>query len=289
MNQRLHATAVIARRRILETVISPGYYVALTIGLVLAHLLVAGFVRTVDSSGVNLALVPAYDLVGRGLGGAFGNTFTAKLFAEGPFLFTLYAAFLPVLLYLAVSSVFRFGLEKKVGALELLTYGPADATAYFLAALIKDLLMTAVSLAVLVGFLLAAAGLNNLVLGASFLQHLIILPFVAGAFYAYGILAASLTDNSASAVALFLGVILVFGAVMIGSFAVIEGYARNLASVFAWAIKWISPLFYWDLALRFAEVGNWGMFLAAALLLAVLAAAVLVASHLTMKVRGVRP
>ena len=289
MNQRLHATAVIARRRILETVISPGYYVALTIGLVLAHLLVAGFVRTVDSSGVNLSLVPAYDLVGRGLGGAFGNTFTAKLFAEGPFLFTLYAAFLPVLLYLAVSSVFRFGLEKKVGALELLTYGPADATAYFLAALIKDLLMTAVSLAVLTGFLLAAAGLNNLVLGASFMQHLVILLFVAGAFYGYGILAASLTDNTASAVALFLGVILVFGAVTVGSFAVIGGYVRNLASVFAWVIKWISPLFYWDLALRFAEVGNWGMYLAAALLLVVLAAAVLAVSHLTMKVRGVRP
>ena len=289
MNQRLHATAVIARRRILETVISPGYYVALTIGLVLAHLLVAGFVRTVDSSGVNLSLVPAYDLLGRGLGGAFGTTFTAKLFAEGPFLFTLYAAFLPVLLYLAVSSVFRFGLEKKVGALELLTYGPADATAYFLAALIKDLLMTAVSLAVLTGFLLAAAGLNNLVLGASFVQHLVILLFVAGAFYGYGVLAASLTDNSASAVALFLGVILVFGAVTIGSFAVIEGYARNLASVFAWVIKWISPLFYWDLALRFAEVDNWGMYLACALLLAVLAAAVLAVSHLTMKVRGVRP
>ena len=289
MNQRLHATAVIARRRILETVISPGYYVALTIGLVLAHLLVAGFVRTVDSSGVNLSLVPAYDLLGRGLAGAFGGTFTTKLFAEGPFLFTLYAAFLPVLLYLAVSSVFRFGLEKKVGALELLTYGPADATAYFLAALIKDLLMTAVSLAVLTGFLLAAAGLNNLVLGASFVQHLVILLFVAGAFYGYGILAASLTDNSASAVALFLGVILVFGAVMIGSFAVIEGYVRNLASVFAWVIKWISPLFYWDLALRFAEVDNWGMYLACALLLVVLAAAVLAASHLTMKVRGVRP
>ena len=289
MNQRLHATAVIARRRILETVISPGYYVALTIGLVLAHLLVAGFVRTVDSSGVNLSLVPAYDLVGRGLGGAFGATFTAKLFAEGPFLFTLYAAFLPVLLYLAVSSVFRFGLEKKVGALELLTYGPADATAYFLAALIKDLLMTAVSLAVLTGFLLAAAGLSNLVLGASFLQHLAILLFVAGAFYGYGILAACLTDNSASAVALFLGMILVFGAVTIGSFAVIEGYVRNLASVFAWAVKWISPLFYWDLALRFAEVDNWGMYLACALLLAVLAAAVLAVSHLTMKARGVRP
>ena len=289
MNQRIHATAVIARRRILETVIAPGYYVALTAGLLLAHLLVAGFVRTVDSSGVNLSLVPAYDLIGRSFTGAFGGTFTAKLFAEGPFLFTLYAAFLPVLLYLAVSTVFRFGLEKKVGALELLTYGPADATAYFLAAVIKDLLMTAASLAVLTGFLLAAAGLNNLVLGASFVPHLVILVFVAGAWYGYGVLAASLTDNSASAVALFLGVFLVFAAVTIGSFAVIEGYARNLASVFTWIIRWISPLFYWNLALRFAEVGNWGMYLAVALLLALLAAAVLAVSHLTMRVRGVRP
>ena len=185
--------------------------------------------------------------------------------------------------------MFRFGLEKKVGALELLTYGPADATAYFLAALIKDLLMTAVSLAVLLAFLLVAAGFNNLVLGASLFHNLAILWFAAGAIYGYGILAASLTDNSASAVALFLGVFLVFAAVMIGSFAVIEGYARNLASVFAWAIKWVSPLFYWDLALRFAEVGNWGMYLVGALLLAVLAAVVLALSHLTMKVRGVRP
>ena len=83
--------------------------------------------------------------------------------------------------------------------------------------------------------------------------------------------------------------ILVFCVVMIGSFTVIGGYVRNLASVFAWAVKWISPLYYWDLALRFAEVGNWGMYLAGAVLLAVLAAALLAVSHLTMKVRGVRP
>lgn len=289
MNQRIHATAVIAKRRILETVISPGFYVAQTIGLVLAYLLVAGFVQTVDSSGVNLSLVPAYDLIDRGLTGAFGNTLVAKLFAEGPFLFTLYVAFLPILLYLAVSSVFRFGLEKKVGALELLTYGPTDATAYFLAALIKDLLMTAVALVMLLAFLLIAAGLHNLLLGPSFFYNLPVLLLVAGAFYGYGILAASLTDNSASAIVLFLGVVLVFAAVMIGSFTVIGGYVRNLSSVLAWVIQWISPLFYWDLALRFAEVGNWVMYVAGALLLVALVAAVLAASHLTMKVRGVRP
>ena len=289
MSPRLRATAVIARRRVLETVISPGWYVALTIGLLLAYLLVAGFVRAIDSSGFDFTLDPAYDLIGRSLAGAFGTTFVSKLFAEGPFLFTLYVGFLPVLLYLAVSSVFRFGLEKKVGALELLTYGPADATAYFLAALVKDLLLTLVSLAVLLLFLLVAAGLNNLVLGPAFFSSLVILFFLCIAIYGYGILAASLTDNSASAIALFLGVVLVFSIVMIGSFTVVSGYVRNLASVFAWVIQWISPLFYWDLALRFAEVGNWGLFALGALLLLVLAAAVLALSHLTMKVRGVRP
>ena len=288
MNQRAHATSVLAKRRILETLISPGYYVAQTIGLVLAYLLVAGFVRAVDSSGFNYTLNPAYELIGRSLVGAFGATFVEKLFSEGPFLFTLYIAFLPVLLYLAVSSVFRFGLEKKVGALELLTYGPADGTSYFLAALIKDVLMTAIYLVVLLLFLLIAALLNNLILGPSFYYSLIILFFLSIAIYAYGIFASSLTDNSASAIAVFLGLILFFFIIMMGSFTVVSGYVRNLASVFAWIIKWISPLFYWDLALRFVEVGNWGMYFIGVALLMLLSAVVLFISHLTIKTRGVR-
>jgi len=288
MNQRAHATSVLAKRRILETLISPGFYIAQTIGLVLAYLLVAGFVRAIDSSGFNYALNPAYELIGRSLVGAFGATFVEKLFSEGPFLFTLYIAFLPVLLYLAVSSVFRFGLEKKVGALELLAYGPADGTSCFLAALIKDILMTAIYLVVLLVFLLISGLLNNLILGPSFYYSLIILFFLSIAIYAYGIFASSLTDNSASAIAVFLGLILFFIIIMMGSFTVVSGYVRNLASVFAWIVKWISPLFYWDLALRVVEVSNWGMYFAGIALLLVLSALVLFFSHLTIKARGVR-
>jgi hypothetical protein len=288
MNQRAHATNVLAKRRILETLISPGFYVAQTIGLVLAYLLVIGFVRAIDSSGFNYALNPAYELIGRSLVGAFGETFVEKLFSEGPFLFTLYVAFLPVLLYLAVSSVFRFGLEKKVGALELLAYGPADGTAYFLAALIKDILMTAIYLAVLLLFLLIAGLLNNLILGPSFYYSLIILFFLSTAVYAYGIFASTLTDNSASAIAVFLGLILFFIIIMMGSFTIVSGYVRNLTSVFAWIVKWISPLFYWDLALRVIAVGNWGVYFLGIGLLLFLTAVILFVSHLTIKARGVR-
>jgi hypothetical protein len=288
MNQRAHATSVLARRRILETLISPGFYVAQTIGLVLAYLLVAGFVRAIDSSGFDYQLNPTYELIGRSLVGAFGATFVEKLFSEGPFLFILYIAFLPVLLYLAVSSVFRFGLEKKVGAVELLAYGPADATSYFLASLIKDILMTAVYLVLLYLFLLVAALLNNLILGPSFYFSLIVLFFLSIAVYSYGAFASSLTDNSASAIAVFLGLILFFFIIMMGSFTIVSGYVRNLSSVLAWIIKWISPLFYLDLALRYIQVGNWGMYLIGNLLLLVLATVVLLITHLTINARGVR-
>lgn len=289
MNERLNATRVLARRRILETVIGPGFYVATTLGLVLAYFLVTGFTRSVDSGGFDFRLYPAYELIGRSMVGAFGATFVEKLFAEGPFLFILYVAFLPVFLYLAVSSVFRYGLEKKVGALELITYGPADGSSYFLASLIKDVLLTLLSLAVLLVFLLIAAALNNLVLGPTFFVNLAVLLFLAACVFTYGVLASTLTDNSASAIAVFLGLMLFFLVVLMGSFTIVSGYVRNLASVFAWVVKWVSPLFYWDLGIGAAEVGAWGMYVLSLALLAVLSAAVLLASHFILKARGVRP
>jgi len=289
MNYRLHATRVIAKRRILETLISPGYYVAQAIGLLLAYFLVSGFTRSVDSSGFDFHLQPVYDLFGRAIEGAFGAVVVQKLFAEGPFQFILYLAFLPVLLFLAASSVYRFGLERKVGAVELLAYGPADGTAYFLASLAKDVLMTLLYLAVLLAFLAVAAALHNLILGPVFLFSLATLFFVSVAVYAYGILASTLTDNSASALAVFLAVMAFFLAVFLGSFTIVSGYVRSLAGVFAWIVKWISPVFYWDQALRATEVGGWLQFLGCLAALLALSGAVLTASHYILKARGVRP
>jgi hypothetical protein len=289
MNERLNATLALSRRRILETLISPGFYVAQAVALVLAYFLVTGFTHSVDSGGFDFRLYPVYELIGRSLVGAFGATFVEKLFAEGPFVFILYVAFLPVLLYLAVGSVFRFGLEKKVGALELIAYGPADGTSYFLASLAKDVLLTLLSLAVLLAFLLVAAALNNLILGPAFTVNLAMLFLLATAIYAYGIFASALTDNSASAVALFAGLMLFFLIVLMGSFTIVSGYVRNLTSVFAWVVKWVSPLYYWDLGIGAAEVGSWGLYILSLALLAVVSAVVLLASHVTLKIRGVRP
>jgi hypothetical protein len=289
MNERINATSVLARRRIYETFISPGFYIAMTLGLVLAYFLVAGFVRAIDSSGLAFGLNPVYELIGRSLEGAFGRTLVEKLFAEGPFVFALYIGFLPMLLYLAVSSVFRFGLEKKIGALELLAYGPADGTAGFLATYLKDLLMTVIYLVVLLAFFAITAVLNNLLLGPTFFFTLVILLFFSVAVYAYGVFASTLTDNSASAVALYLGLMVFFVIVLMGSFTIVSGYVRNLSTVFAWVVRWISPLFYWNLAMQSVEVQGWLLYAVSLIVLLVLGALVLAVSHFILKARGVRP
>ncbi len=288
MNYRLHATRVIARRRIQELLLSPGFYVAASLGLLLAYFLVSGFARSVDSSGFDYRLHPVYDLIGRSLEGAFGATVVQKLFAEGPFQLVLYVAFLPVLLFLAASSVYRFGLERKVGAVELLAYGPADGTSYFLAFLLKDLLGTVLYLAALTGFLAVTAALHNVVLGPTFFQSLGLLPFASAAVYAWGVFASTLTDNSASALAVFLALMVFFLMVFLGSFTIASGYVASLSTVFAWIVRWVSPLYYWDQALRYAEVAGWAMYALNLLLLLVVGAAVLAASHFILRARGVR-
>ena len=88
MNERIHATLVITKRRIFETLITPGYYIALSLGLFLGYVLVTGFVRSIDASGFDFHLHPVYDIIGRSFEGAFGIAFVEQLFAEGPFLFT---------------------------------------------------------------------------------------------------------------------------------------------------------------------------------------------------------
>ena len=288
MSERTHATRVLTGWRLRETLLSPGFYIAQVVGLLLTVFLISRFVASVDSSGFNFQLNPIYDLIGRSLSGTFGLTFTIKLFAEGPFLFVLYLAFLPVLIYLAVSSVFRFGLEKKAGAVELVAYGPADGTAYLISYFAKDFILTLVYLAVLVIFFATTAVLNNLVLGPLFFYSLALLFFIALTVYAYGMLTSVLADNPASSLAVFIGLNVFFFTLMLGSFTVVSGYVRSLANTLAWIVQWFSPAFYWSLGFRAMETGNVSVFLLTALILCVLTAAILAVSHLVIKTRGVK-
>ena len=288
MTGRARAALVIARQQAFETLLSPGLYVTFALGLILGVFVVTGFAGSIDSSGFNPALNSVYDLLARSLTGIFGTTFVAKLFAEGPFLLALLASFLPVFLFLAISSVFRFGQEKSAGAVELLTYGPADGTAYLLASFIKDAGFTVLSLILITLFLWAAAALGNLVLGPLFLALLPVLLCVSLAIFSYGILCSILSSNASSALAAFLGILVLFFVVLTGSFSIASASVRTVSSVAAGILQWFSPFFYASICVRAAQGGAPAALLGGIGLLLVLAAALLSVSHLAIRRRGVR-
>jgi hypothetical protein len=288
MSRRFRAVRVIAARQVFESLVSPGFYVILSLSLALSCALAAGFAASIDTSGFNPKLSPLYDFISRLIVGSFGASFQEKLFAEGPLAFALLVSFLPMLVYLAVSSVFRFGHEKNAGAVELIVYGPADGAAYVLAAWFKDMLLSLVSLAVLSAALLAAAELMRLLPGRLFGTMIVVLPLACLSVFAYGALCSILASNATSALALFLGIQVVFFLLLAGSFAIVSGPVRSVSAVAAALLQWVSPFFYAGLCFRAAESGQWMLFISGSALLLLLCAVVLYAGNLVIRRTGVR-
>jgi hypothetical protein len=288
MSARMHASAVIARRQAFETMLSPGLYVTLAAGLLMGFFLVSGFTSSIDSAGFNPLLNPLYELISRILAGSFGEAFVAKLFAEGPYTLALIVSFLPVFLFLSISSVFRFGQEKNAGAIELLTYGPSDGTSYFVASFLKDVVFTAAALLLIAVFLWITAGAGNLVLGPQFLVSLPLLFLLSLAASAYGILCSILSSNASAALASFLGILVIFLLVLAGTFAIAGSSVRSVASVVAAVVQWLSPFYYAALCARALQAGNPVGLLGSMGLLILLSAVILVVSHFIIRRRGVR-
>jgi len=288
MSDRTRSTLVIARRRLLDSFINPGFYVTLSISLAIAFAAVVSFAAAVDSSGFNYRLSPLYDVVGGLIVGAFGDALLAKTFAQGPLLFALHGAFVPVLLYLAFASVYRFGAERSSGALELYTYGPTDATAYFLGSVMKDAVLTLVALASILLFLLALAAVDNLAITPALLTSAEVLFLAALGIYAYGVLVSVCVDNGSAALSIFIAAVATFFLFLIGSYAIAVGYAASLVSMVSRVVGWFSPLAYWALFLRSREAAEAGGLILALAGEIALTALLLAASHLIVRARGVR-
>jgi len=288
MNYGLHAVKTITRRRVLETLITPGFYIAASAGLFFGYILVAGFTGSIDSGGLTFSLNPVYSQISKILSSIFGNSFVEKLFSHGPFRFAFLVALLPVFCYLSSSSVYKFGFEKNVGALELLNYGPSNSFSFSLAFLLKDLFFSASFSLLLVIFFSISAFLNNFIIGSDFFIFVVMIFFLVVGVLSYGILSVSLTDNAASSLALFFGLLMFFSVVQIGSYAVTGEYVGNLSSAVSWVVRWFSPVFYWTVGIRAAEYGNVPLQLLSISLLIVLSVALLFMSRIALFVRGMR-
>jgi hypothetical protein len=288
MHERVHAMRVVARTQLKESLLSPGLYIALSLGLLIGWLLCSGFVRSIDSSGFDPRLNGFWDSATRALSGAFGPVFVEKLLAEGPFLAILAASVTPLLLFLAIGSVFRFGMEKAAGAVELFAYGPADGTAYFLGSFIKDAILSAGALVVLTAYFILLAAAQNLVVGPLFFAALPVVLLLSLSLSAFGILCSTVVSHAAAALALFLAVGVVFCGAMAGSMSASGSSLRAAGTAASTVIQWFSPLHYAAISARGYGGGSLLGYAGGLVLLAALSVAVLVGSHLLVRWRGVR-
>jgi hypothetical protein len=285
---RVRAAGVIARQQLRETLLSPGLSVTLALGMAIAYLLCTGYVDAIDSSGFDPRLSPFWGFVVRALSSGFGPGFVEKLFTEGPFLAALVLSYAPVLIFLSLGSVFRFGTEKSAGGVEMFVYGPADGTSYILASFAKDGVLAALSLAVLTLYFFCIAEIENLALGPLFFVSLPIALLLALGVLAYGLLSSIVADVPASGLAIFIGICAMFTALLAGASAVGATAAQAVAVPVSAAVRWISPLYYSSLALRAYQGGSLFNYLLGLTLLAALASALLAACHFILRWKGVR-
>ena len=274
---------VIARRQVFESLVSPGFYVMLTVSLAVGAALAAGFAASVDTSGFDPTLSPLYGFLSRVIDGTFGTSFSQKLFAEGPLAFSLVASYLPVLVYLAFSSVFRFGHEKNAGAVELIVYGPANGTTYLIAAFLKDVALCFLSLAPLAAAMIVAGLLVHVLPGRLFATVVTVLPLACLPVFAYGALCSTVTSNATSALALFIGIQLLFVLLLVGSFAIVSEQVRSASSIAAALLQWVSPLYYSSVCFRAAEAAQAAGFAAGCALLLGLSGVLLAVGHVVIR------
>lgn len=305
MQRRTHAVVAVVRLKLREASLNPGYYIWLAIALAVVYFLARTFVAGVDGAGfvcggasLHAAATdawatcyersPLYAIVGRAITAAFGVTFADSLLAEGPFQIGLLAAFAPPCVFIALATVLGQGLEKRVGAIELVTYGPADGAAFFIGTLVRDLILVVGTLLIISLFCLAVARGFNLALGSRFLPAALAYLLVAAAFLAFGLVANALVDGPAAATALLGTVGLVSGALFVASYALVGGYVASLSTVIAAAVQWVSPLYYLGLAYVAVSSGDTLGYLLSLLGLLGLIGVCVVGGYLLARSRGVR-
>lgn len=281
LRRRVHAARVVAGRHLLETMIGPGIWIVASCALLSAHVLVTEFAVSVEAGGFNPVRSAVYRLVYDVTAAAFGEAFFDRLFAEGPFVFAYSFSFGLLAVFLASGSVSRLALERRVGAMELVCYGPADGTSCLLGALARDLALMLTAALVLLAFLRVLAWRYNLAMGQHLLPAALALAFLSFGLSSIGLFCAAATTRTGSAVALFAGILLLSGGLIVARYAAVTGTVRTLVSVLSGAMQWLSPFFYWDLAMRQAWIGLPP--------LSALSALYLTAAHLLMRSAGPRP
>jgi ABC-type transport system involved in multi-copper enzyme maturation permease subunit len=262
----------IAGRDLFSLATGLGPYIALTLGLAVAVVILRGHLDALSRNRL-LILSDAFSL---------------------PF----FVAATVAMLFLALSSAATVAREREQGTLEMLFYGPVDHLTYVLGKHTAQVGLY-VPMAILIGGLFAiGSGLTGLRLNATLPLELLLSLAAAAAVVALGLLLSTLTRSVRAAFGLFAAVVLLFLAIRFGSEAltgipVTNNYSpllflRDFAIALDRLVGYASPFAALENGIDALVRGDALAYLGAVLLAVVQCAALLAASVATLRRRGVR-
>lgn len=270
--ERWHTISVIQRRDLIATLVSPGVFVAVALGMLAASLSLRSDLSTIADARVHV------------LTDAFVLPF---------FIATTIAMF-----FIALSSVATVARERDQGTLEVLFYGPVDVESYILAkhaAQVVAFVPMALAIAVL---LVAFAGITGLRITLTFVPILALSIVTAAAVAALGLFLSTITRSVRAAFAIFAAIVVLLLALRIGAALVTQIQVTNNFSPWLFvrgatlaaesAAAYISPFGVFDRGVDAVVRGSWLEYLGMILLSVVQCAVLVVLSIRGLHRRGVR-
>lgn len=224
---RLNTIRQIAVRELRSTARVPGTYVVMTVSTIVAAVLLRSVVYAVTQNGLIVLSSPLNN--------------------------PLYVSTAISATYLALLSTLSISRERDQRTLEVLFYGPVDAWGYIGGKYVEQIVAFSVMAAWHLGYFFLASSMTNFRMSSGFLLLVLMSVFVASCLVSFGIFISSLVKNARGAVAVFIGLTVLF----LGSDAVhqvltslsgdtsgILAYTTIVASWLDRALEWVSPFAY---------------------------------------------
>jgi ABC-type transport system involved in multi-copper enzyme maturation permease subunit len=269
--ERVRAARTIARRELFALLRSPSPLVALGVALTAASLGVRTVLGEIAESGLLARASPLY--------------------------FPLFVATVVLASALAISSTLSVAREREAGTLEVLFYGPVDATACVVGKYAAQVLAYLALCPLLAASLLAYAWLTSLRFSGDLVLGLLLSALAAACTIAFGIFLSTLCGSIRAAILILVGVGGALIAVQAGSWLLAGLPARSVALAVVGpalaaanhVVNVVSPFAYLDRGMEAALVGDPGAYAGAVLSSLVYVAVLLVGATWSLHRRGVRP
>jgi ABC-type transport system involved in multi-copper enzyme maturation permease subunit len=244
LSERLHTIRCLSARELKVSLLSPGLYVPVTVGFIVASAVIRNYLKSIEGNGM--------------------------LILANPLNQPLYWCIIVASVYLALSSTISMAREKESGTLEMLFHGPVDMPSFVIGKFVEHIGTYLVFAVLFVAFFIATSFLTNFGFDISFAKVLLSSIFLASCTVSFGTLISAITAKVKNAALVFSGLVVIFLAVQFMGSVLVNIQPDNYSSFAAYLklivdgitslFSWISPFSYLTRGISAIDTGNTGAF-----------------------------